>query len=77
MLTGKDVLQKELLEKDATIKRFEFSPLDSELEKPICILEKQYQKIDKFFEPNKKMSTRLPVFLAQIKAADNIYILKT
>ena len=77
MLTGKGVLQKELLEKDATIKRFEFSPLGSELEKPVCILEKQYQKIDKFFEPNKKMSTKLLVFLAQVKAANNIYILKT
>ena len=33
-LTGKDVLpEKDLLEKDATIKRFEYSPLDSELEK--------------------------------------------
>ena len=55
-LTDKDVLppKKSLLGKPATIKRFEYSPLCSEVRKKISVAEKQYQKLEKVFEPNKK-----------------------
>ena len=44
-LTGEDVLQeKGLLEKAATIKRFEYSPFESELKKQTGIAQKQYQR---------------------------------
>ena len=50
-LTGKDVLpEKDLLEKAASIKRFEYSPLGKELKKQTSVAEKQYQE----FESNKK-----------------------
>ena len=46
-LTGKDVLpEKDLLEKDATMKRFEYSPLGKELKAQTDIAKKQYQKLD-------------------------------
>ena len=46
-LTGKDVLpEKDLLEKAATIKRFEYSTLCSELRKQSSVAEKQYQKLE-------------------------------
>ena len=49
-LTGKDVLpEKDLLEKAATIKRFEYSPLDKELKAQTDIAKKQYQKLDNTF----------------------------
>ena len=54
-LTGKDVLtEKGLLEKAAGLKRFEYSPLGKELKAPTSAAEKQYQKLDKIFESNKK-----------------------
>ena len=44
ILTDKDVLlEKGLLEKAATIKRFEYSPLGSDLKKQTSIAGKQYQ----------------------------------
>ena len=44
-LTGEDVLpEKGLLEKAATIKRFEYSPFESELKKQTGIAQKQYQR---------------------------------
>ena len=47
-LTGEDVLpEKVLLEKAATIKRFEYSPLGSELKRQTDIAKKQYKKLDK------------------------------
>ena len=50
-LTGKDVLpEKDLLEKAATIKRFEYSPLDKELKAQTDIAKKQYQKLDNTFK---------------------------
>ena len=53
-LTGKDVLPgKDLVEKAATIKRFEYSPLGKELNKQTCVAEKQYRKFDNAFESNK------------------------
>ena len=49
--TSKDVLPgKELLEKAATMKRFEYSPLDKELKARTDIAKKQYQKLDNTFE---------------------------
>ena len=46
-MTGKDVLlEKGLVEKAATMKRFESSPLGSELIKQTSIAEKQYQRFD-------------------------------
>ena len=49
-LIAKDVLpEKDLLEKTATIKRLEYSPLDSELKKQFGIAKKQYKGIDKDF----------------------------
>ena len=54
-LTLKDILpEKDLLEKAATIKRFEYLPLRNELKKQNSIAEKQYQKLEKAFESNKK-----------------------
>ena len=45
-LTGEDVLpEKDLLEKAATMKRFEYSSLGKDLKKQTSVAEKQYQKI--------------------------------
>ena len=45
-LTGEDVLpEKDLLEKAATMKRFEYSSLGKDLKKQTSAAEKQYQKI--------------------------------
>ena len=50
-LTGKDVLpKKDLLEKTATIKRFEYSPLGKELKAQTDIAKKQYQTLDIIYE---------------------------
>ena len=43
-----------MLEKAAAMKRFEYSPLGKELKAQTCDEEKQYQKLDKVFESNKK-----------------------
>ena len=49
-LTGKDVLsEKELIEKDATMKRFEYSPLGKELKAQTDIAKKRYPKIRRCF----------------------------
>ena len=57
-LTGKDVLpEKDLLEKTAALKRFEYSPIGSELEKQTSVGEKQYQGLNKLFKPDKKRRT--------------------
>ena len=54
-LTGKDVLQeKYLLEKAATMKRFEYWPLGSELKKQTDIAKKHNQGLDKIYEFDKK-----------------------
>ena len=64
-LTGEDVLpKKDLLEKAASIKRFEYSPLCKELEKQTSIAEKHHQK----FESNKSKEGKIKekVLLSQI-----------
>ena len=44
--TGKDVLrEKDLLEKAAAIKKFEYSPLGKELKKQTSVAEKQYKNL--------------------------------
>ena len=54
-LTGKEVLPENgLLEKAATIKRFEYSPLDSEMKKQTDVAKKQYQRPDKVLKFDKK-----------------------
>ena len=69
-MTDKDVLpEKDLRQKDAAIKRFEYSPLDRELKKHTSVAEKQYQNFDNYFEFNKnqKFKTRSKkVLLSQI-----------
>ena len=50
-LTGKDVLpEKDLLEKAATLKKFEYFPLWKELKAQTDIAKKQYQGLDKIYE---------------------------
>ena len=54
-MTGDNVLpEKDLLEKAAIIKGFEYSPLSSELKKQTDIAEKQNQGLDKIYEFIKK-----------------------
>ena len=54
-LTRKDVLpEKDVLEKDAALKRFEYSPLRKELKTQTSVTEKQYWKFNNTFESNKK-----------------------
>ena len=53
-MTSKDILpEKDLLEKAAAIKRFEFSPLGSKLKKETVITKKIYQGLNKAFISNK------------------------
>ena len=48
-LTGKYVLpEKELLEKTAALKKFEYLPLGKELKAQASAAEKHYQKLDSF-----------------------------
>ena len=52
-LAGKHAsLEKDLLEKAAAIKRFEYPPIGNELNKQTIVAEKQYQKIWQYFEFN-------------------------
>ena len=44
------LLEEDLLEKAATIKRFEYSPLASQLKIHIDIAKMQYQRFDKVYE---------------------------
>ena len=54
-MTGKDVLhEKDLLEKAATMKRFEYSPFGKELKKQTRVAEKQYQSFDQVFNHDEK-----------------------
>ena len=54
-LTGEDVLpEKDLLEKAATMKRCEYSPLGNELKKQAGVTETQYQSFDSVFNHHEK-----------------------
>ena len=46
--------EKDLLENTTTIKRFDYSLLGKELKAQTSAAEKQYQKLDKVFESDKK-----------------------
>ena len=49
-LTGKDVLpEKDLLERAAALKKFEYSLLGKESKKQTTVAEKQYQNSDKVY----------------------------
>ena len=50
----KNFTRTELLEKAATVKRFEYSPLDSELKKQTEITKKECPVLDKVYEFCKK-----------------------
>ena len=55
-MTEKDVLpERELLEKAATMKKFEYSPLGKELKAQTDTAKKQYQGLDKAFISNKNI----------------------
>ena len=43
-----------MLEKATTIKSFEYSPLGNELKKQTDVVEKKYQRVNKFFTSNKR-----------------------
>ena len=60
-LTCKDVSpENDLLETAATIKRFEYSPLDRELKTQTDIANKQYQKLDDSFKLDKIIKKEEP-----------------
>ena len=48
-----------MLEKVAAIKRFEYWPLGKKVKAQTCAAEKQYHKMDKIFESNKKEEKKL------------------
>ena len=55
-MTDNDVLPgKDLLEKATTIKRFEYSPLEKELNAQTDIAKKHYQKLNNTFEFDKSI----------------------
>ena len=59
-VTSKDVSpEKSLLEKAATTKRFEYSPLGKELKAQTDIAKKQYQGLNKFFKSDEKEEATL------------------
>ena len=51
-----------MLEKAATMKRFEYSPLSRELKSQTDIAKKQYQKLDNTFEFDKIIKKEGPTF---------------
>ena len=62
-LSGKGVLpERDVLEKAATIKRFEYSPLGKELKAQTDIAKKQYKKLDNTHEFDKMIKNEKPVF---------------
>ena len=72
-LTGKDVLpEKDLLEKAAGLKRFEYSPLDKELRAQTDIAKKTVSKIRNTFEFNEIIKKEKPT-LENYSISDLIY----
>ena len=71
--TSKDVLpEKDLLEKAAALKRFEYSPLGKELKAQTDIAKKQYQKLDDTCEFDKIIKKEKPT-LVKYSKSDLIY----
>ena len=61
-LTGKVVVtEKDLLEKAATMKRFEYSPLGKELKKQTSVAKKQFQSFNKGFNHDEPFIFYKPV----------------
>ena len=55
LLTGEDILpKKRLLQKAATIKKLEYSPLSSDFKKHIDIAKDLYQRLEMVYEFDKK-----------------------
>ena len=54
-----------MLEKAATIKRFEYLPLGKELKAQTDIAKKQYQKLDKIYEFDEKKNQQLKSIINQ------------
>ena len=72
-MCGKNILpEKDLLEKTAAIKIFEYSPLGKELKKQTSIAEKQYQIFDNAFESNKKKEVKTKTKRSRAKS-DLVY----
>ena len=72
-MTGKDVLrEKDLLEKAAAIKRFQYLLLGKELKAQINIAKKQYQKLDNTYEFDKIIKKEKPT-LENYSKSDLIY----
>ena len=72
-LSSKDVLsEKDLLEKAATIKRLEYSPLGKELSAQADMAKKQYQKLDDTYEFDNIIKKEKPV-LENYSKSDLIY----
>ena len=69
-MTGKDVLlEKDLLEKAATRKRFEYSPLGKKLKHQTDIAKEQYHRLEDTFEfvqIIKKKNQHLKIIIKQI-----------
>ena len=58
-MNGKDILpEKDLLEKAATMKRFEYSRLGKELKAQTDIAKKQYQTLHKSYENDKTINKK-------------------
>ena len=79
-LTDKDVLlEKNLLEKAATMKTFEYWPLCKELKAQTSVAEKQYQRLNKLFKQDEKegpvtIKKEKPVIISESKLMhDNKY----
>ena len=54
-MTCKDALpEKDLLEKAAALRRFEYSPLGKELKAQTSVAEKQYRGLNRIFKPDEK-----------------------
>ena len=54
-----------MLEKTATIKRFEYLPFGKELEAQTDIAKKQYQTLDKIYEFDEKKNQQLKSIINQ------------
>ena len=72
-MASKDVLPETgSLEKVATIKRFEYSPLGKELKSQTHIVKKQYQKLHNTYEFDKIIKEEKPT-LKKYSKSDLIY----
>ena len=69
-MIGKDVLpEKDLLEKAAALKRFEYSPLGSDLEKDTSVAERKSSELNKSFEKEEllRIKKEKPAIISESK----------